>query len=289
MDKGTLYQLKNTINRTAVPTDPSDNMKAAEDFLLVVLHAHITAASEAILKRQRIESVSQLADSVAASFITLEKGSTVGKSSDGVLVYACDLLTLGLLWMGFHDAIREGDGERVMMYWKFLLIVFKVTGRKNYSIEALNIQFQKQCLSKRQCAQLVWSRFINTHGQQGRNIPCDLHLEHLNRRIKTALRNLGSNITTSAIAHAAKSVGVAQQVCEVFENETRHNTESSSHPNPKFDKDYALLLSVLQEAEVFSVHSGRSHSSFHLTQGVMESFDKTKFLDWAKTRLRLIK
>ena len=53
--------------------------------------------------------MSQLADFVVASFITLEKGSTVSKSSNGVLVYACDLLTLGLLWMGFHDAIREGD------------------------------------------------------------------------------------------------------------------------------------------------------------------------------------
>ena len=36
--------------------------------------------------------------------------------SDSVFVYA---LTLGLLWMGFHDAIREGDGERVIVYRKF--------------------------------------------------------------------------------------------------------------------------------------------------------------------------
>lgn len=32
MDKGTLYQLKNVINRTSVPTSPDKNMKAAEDF-----------------------------------------------------------------------------------------------------------------------------------------------------------------------------------------------------------------------------------------------------------------
>ena len=49
MNKGTLYQLKHTINHTEVPNDPSDNMKAAEDFLFVVLHAHITTASKAIL------------------------------------------------------------------------------------------------------------------------------------------------------------------------------------------------------------------------------------------------
>ncbi len=28
---------------------------------------------------------------------------------DGVYVYATDLLSLGLVWHGLHDAIREGD------------------------------------------------------------------------------------------------------------------------------------------------------------------------------------
>ena len=109
MDTGTLYQLKNTINRAAVLNVPLDNMKATKDLLLVVFHAHIAAASEAILCRQRIESMSQLADSVVAWYVMLEKGSSVSTSSNGVLVYACDLLILGLLWMGFQDAMREGD------------------------------------------------------------------------------------------------------------------------------------------------------------------------------------
>lgn len=48
-EKGTLYQLKNLLHRTAVPLDPGDNMKAAEDFLEVVLHAHIVAAVRAFV------------------------------------------------------------------------------------------------------------------------------------------------------------------------------------------------------------------------------------------------
>jgi len=40
------------INHTSVPQSPNDNMKAAEDFLLVVLHAHIVAAAENIFKEQ---------------------------------------------------------------------------------------------------------------------------------------------------------------------------------------------------------------------------------------------
>ena len=35
-----MFQLKNLINQSAVPLDLQDNMKAAEDFLLL-LHAHV--------------------------------------------------------------------------------------------------------------------------------------------------------------------------------------------------------------------------------------------------------
>ena len=61
------------------------------------------------------------------------------------------------------------------------MIVFRNTGRKNYSIEALNIQLQT--------AQLAWSWIVNTQGQLGCNMPCDLYMEHLNRRLKTILRH----------------------------------------------------------------------------------------------------
>ena len=47
-EKGTMYQLKNLIHRTGVPNDPQDNMKAAEDFLLLLLHAHILQAATTI-------------------------------------------------------------------------------------------------------------------------------------------------------------------------------------------------------------------------------------------------
>ena len=237
MEKGTLYQLKTAINRTSVPNDPSDNMKAAEDFLLVVLHAHITAASQAILSFSNISSVSALANSIVASYVMLDRSSPRHACSDEVFVYACDVLSLGLLWMGFHDAIREGDGDRVMLYWKFLLPIFRTSGRRNYCIEALNIQLHRRfTLSQRQAAQLVWSRFINTRGRKGCNIPCDLHLEHLNRRLKAAIGSLGSNIQPKSLLRAAKSIGVVHRVCEAFENETRHRTDSDKHTYPRFTK-----------------------------------------------------
>lgn len=64
-----------------------------------------------------------------------------------------------------------------------------------YSLEAAKLLLGTLTLSPQQSAQLQWSRFVNTHGREGCNIPMDLHLEHLNRLFKTVLAGLHSNIT----------------------------------------------------------------------------------------------
>lgn len=42
---------------------------------------------------------------------------------DTVYSYACETLSLGLLYSELRDAIKEGDGNRVMLVWKFLLLI----------------------------------------------------------------------------------------------------------------------------------------------------------------------
>ena len=74
----------------------------------------------------------------------------------------------------YHDSICEGDGMRVMRCWYLMLPLFKAAKRKNYALEALKLLWQYNVeLSPRQ---LVWSRFVNTHGKPGCKVPCDLQL-----------------------------------------------------------------------------------------------------------------
>ena len=40
---------------------------------------------------------------------------TAVSKDDLVHVYACEIVSLGLLWHSYHDAVKEGDGERVLM------------------------------------------------------------------------------------------------------------------------------------------------------------------------------
>ena len=55
------------------------------------------------------------------------------------------LLSLGLLWHGFHDFVREGDGERILRYWKFLCVVenqqINITMRRKQLISCSSTTF----------------------------------------------------------------------------------------------------------------------------------------------------
>jgi len=157
-EKGTLYQLKNLLHRNAVPLDPGNNMKAAEDFLQVVLQVHIAVAAETVCTASDRElTLAELSKAIVEKFvkITLPSPSSpsTSTSNDKVFLYATEVLTLGLIWENFHDATREEDGERLVRIWKFFMLIFKAARRKNYSIEALNLQLQlNYTLSPRQAA-----------------------------------------------------------------------------------------------------------------------------------------
>ena len=79
--------------------------------------------------------------------------------------------------MEFCDAIREGDGERVLRCWQYLLLIFITSGRSNYGIEALRMLSQYEFeLIPRQAQELIWNTFISTHNAPGKNISCELHI-----------------------------------------------------------------------------------------------------------------
>ena len=60
----------------------------------------------------------------------------------GVSEHTHEVLSLGLLYLDFKDAVREGDGDRVLLAWKYFFLLFKVSGRKNYAIEAFTLLSQ---------------------------------------------------------------------------------------------------------------------------------------------------
>lgn len=309
-EHGTLQQLKNLLNRQ-LPNDPKADMNSYEDFLLVVGIGHILSAAMKQLGMTDIEDTpteilpSNLADigqdekrRVMSTFIDafIEKFVNLDilrershkpvqpkpSSTDGVFEYAREVLTLSLLHGEFHDAIREGDGDRVLRCWKFFLLYFKASRRVNYAIEALTLVVQYHLLlPDRLAQQLLWSRFINTHGKEGRNIPCDLYMEHCNRMCKMAVHGLGANLTPHAIQRVGKCSGPLLHIMGQFDAESSVHTKSGDHTVPSFMQDLQEVIKQLGRENVFIYTEGRNHHTFKSLRGsLLENLDYDEFTRW---------
>ena len=153
-------------------------------------------------------------------------------------------LGLGCFYLEFSDAIKEDDGERILGYWQYLLPIFKSSGRKNYSIEVLCMlcQFEFEP-PPRQAQELIWNRCVSTHNAPGRNIPCDLHQEHLNRIVKDGIRRLNTNKTDNVILKLGKTIGM---ISPLLDNVKK---PSGLHNAPGFSED---LNKITEHLKIFS-------------------------------------
>ena len=206
---------------------------------------------------------------------------------DKVLGYAIELLTLGLLYVEFTDTVKEGDGQRVHRCWKFMLPLFKVSGRTNYTIEAFTMLYSHAFLfSPRQAAQLLWCRFVNTAGRPGKNIAMDLHMEHLNRVCKDALRGLGANKTPKAIQRMGTCVGVLKSVTDNFDEQTEVSENKGYHTVASADKDRDIIIRELLTHSIFSPSPGRCHSSFkRIDCSIFSKASYDLMLQWMKEHI----
>lgn len=177
---------------------------------------------------------------LTTSFIYLTE-SQIPECDDGVFAYATEFPTLTMVWHTFQNAIREGDGKRILWSLKFLYLIFKASNRRNYANEALQLLLQYHCtLPERKQAQLLWSRCINKIVYQGANTLCDLHMEHLNRRLKSVIRVMGANVKPATIEKGGKSIAVIHRVCQAFEELTTRCSHSDHHPVLRSEKTLIL-------------------------------------------------
>ena len=182
---------------------------------------------------------------------------------DTVHEYAKELISLGLLLMNFNDAVREGDGDRIMRCWRFFLSLFKASDKTNYSIEAFTLLAQeKYLLSERMAMQLKWSRTINVHGLPGKNISADLHMEHLNRECKQSISGLGANVTDNSIQRVGRCIGRLTSIMQQFDEVNGIKRESGYHTCQSTNVDLQKLLKQLHQSQVFVHKTGRIHRTF---------------------------
>ena len=223
-------------------------------------------------------------DEDAAHSTNSNKGDS--SQEDNVQAYAKEVMTLGLIYAEFADGIREGDGIRVTRCWKFLMLIFKAAQRKNYSCEAFALLAQMNfILSPRLSQQLKWSHFINTRGGKGHNIPCDLHMEHLNRVLKDGIKGLGANKTEKAITRLGKCISSFDQILSNFDESLEVHHSADFHTVASLEKDITLVVNELtKQVQPFSFSKGRSHKSVRVKKSIMKTIDSAKFHLWTKEK-----
>ena len=205
---------------------------------------------------------------------------------DKVQLYAKRLLSLGCFYLEFCDAIKEGDGDRVIRCWRYMLPIFVSSGRTKYSIEALNLLLQHDfLLSPRQAFELAWGRFINVHGAPGKNISNDLHLEHLNRLVKYSIQGLGANKTKDAIVRCGKALGTISPVLDRFDMVNGITHFSGRHESANVDKDMKLLCSEL--VNVFHKVPDRVHNSFSNPKDPLHAKSHEQLKVWILEHIKL--
>ena len=261
------------------------NPNAFEDFLMLVVESHILAI---VMEEFHIESLDgtphhpkfskeefldksssgkremfmEAVEEVIGKYMYLYN-KDVPKESDSVKGYAKQVVSLGLLYMEYSDGIREGDGDRIIRCWRYMLLIFRATNKRKYSIQAATLLLQYHFVfTERMKEQLVWSRTINTHGRLGKNIPMDLHNEHLNRIVKDGMKALSSNVNEAqAIERIGKSLRLLVDFLNNFDTCADIPVLHGHHSSKILQKDLHLVLEELQKADVLN-DKRRKHSQF---------------------------
>ena len=197
-------------------------------------------------------------------------------NQDGVFNYACEVLSYGLLHTEFNDAIREGDGNRIITCWKFFLLLFRAANCTKYALESATLLISLQILPERIRQQMIWSRVVNPSGKTAANIPCDLHMEHLNRTAKDALGQ-HSHLNPKSVCRIGKCIGLFRNAQKQFDSVTGVQQSGGKHICASAATDLQKIVNQLVRSEVFQKKTNRSHAT---SKNVSQNIDPSKFSDW---------
>ena len=178
--------------------------------------------------------------------------------TDFVYNYHDARLQFGMLFMNIADAIMEGDGFRLTRCYKLVLLFAYKFRHIKYAYALLLLFVQTGAvLSEEESFFLIMNRFINVNDRIGRNIPLDLHMEHLNLLLKRLSKRMGGNITTKSLQRAARSVVAISNVIEGIYEDCSKKKKSGYHGSKNAEEAVNIVVKDLLEGKVFQKTDGR--------------------------------
>ena len=119
----------------------------------------------------------------------------------------------------------------------------------------------------------------------GRNIPCDLHNEHVNKLLKGVIVNMGANLTEKALQRAARSISALQLICKKFDHESGVLVGTQTHSTRSDRQDIVKVTNAVIRNNLLTVIPGRKHSAFlNMSMNPLWNWDTTKTRHWIEKK-----
>ena len=123
---------------------------------------------------------------------------------------------------------------------------------------------------------------LNNSGKAGGNVPLDLRMEHLNKLLKIALKQLGSNITEDAAQRIANSLSTLEDVLSMIDTDCDRKSRSGYHSSKHLNATVISITNDLQRMRAFDVQPGRGYNSFKgFKKNLLHKLDYREFYNWA--------
>ena len=216
-----------------------------------------------------------LANSMEEVIVEKDTPEPKSKPRDDRYNYATLRLSMGMFLKNFDDAVKEGDGDRIIRCWKFAMLIYKAYGHNKYALAALRLQASVMAmLTPRQAEILVWNRTVNNKGGTGCNISMDIRMEHLICLTKELLKHLGVNITENAARRCSKAIGHVDELVSSVDTDLTVQRPSGHHKMTKRDSDLRLLVNELHQRGKMFKFSPEDERGYHVFPNFPDSLIK---------------
>ena len=299
---GTLKYFRERIMRYNVPATVKNNPDAYEEFFSSVGRVYLVEAFLEFFGMETIDSAptknlpdpsasveakKEHFDQVIGKFVDYHVFHLGVKTDDKVQNYGLCLIELFAVLMQLNDTVHEGDGDRNVINWKYLLWIFYASNK--LFIEGMYFLTLVKCLLTHQMSERVtWGRGTNKKGKIGTNMPNDLEMEHNIKDTKTVITSTGANKTEKSVLRGSKSVTGVSDSVHAYDESSNVKPPSTAHSKKSSTRDEEIMLGDLRRLRPFNcIPLHEPHPSFpEMLKSVREKINLGEFYRWLERHKR---
>ena len=217
-----------------------------------------------------------------------EQSEEAQSKEDYIMNYHKAKMRYGLLLADINDAIREGDGKRLVNLYHIALLIYKCYGRSKYSYTCLLFLTKLNAILPAEKAEgLIWNRFCNNHGKKGKNISLDLRMDQLNNLLKACLKVLGSNFNEVSAQRVARTIGRIEEILASIDKDCMNPQEIKGRSKTDPTEAVTQIVTELTAQDAFIYTPGREgYPSFpKFNANLLGGLDYRDLYRWIKDKL----